>query len=150
MAKGYSIDKESRNAIAKIESGKIKGYKFNPKNKIKYDGIKVNEMVVINASFVERVLKKKIKKRLDMYLDYVISLIDETDDSDGSKIQIAINDLERYKGIVKKKYRLYLEPRYIELLLKKINLIEYELKTKSYVYEYNIEEEYEEKKGKGR
>lgn len=151
MAKKYSINKERRNAIAKIDSKKDKGYKFVPKNEIKYNGIKVDKMVVINSSFVERVLKKKIKKRLNSYLEYVVSLTDDdTDDTDGSKIQMAINDLERYKSIIKKKYREYLEPRYIELLLKKIDLIEYELKVKSYVYEYDLEEEYEEEKGKSR
>lgn len=150
MTKGYSIDKNKRNNVAKIKSQNTKGFKFSPKNKVKYGGIKVDEMVVINTSFIERILKRKIKKRLEMYLEYVISLTDDNNDTDGSKIQIAINDLERYKSMVKRKYRQYLDARYVELLLKKIDLIEYELKTKSYVYEYVEEEEYEEEKGRSR
>ena len=47
----------------------------NP-NKVKHNGIKVDQMVVINSSFVERVLKKKIKRKLDLYLEYIVSLTD--------------------------------------------------------------------------
>ena len=59
---------------------------------------------------------------------------------------MAMNDLTRYKSIIKRKYRKYLEQRYVELLLKKIDLIEYELRMKYYSYE---KEEVEEK-GKSR
>ena len=145
MAKGYSIDKKQGNNVAKIASQNIDGFKFKPKNKVKYNGVKVNEMVFINNSFIENILKKKIKNRLDLYLDYVVNLSD-SDDTDGTKIEMAMNDLTRYKSIIKRKYRKYLEQRYVELLLKKIDLIEYELRMKYYSYE---KEEVEEK-GKSR
>lgn len=147
MAKGYSIDKVRKNDIAYINCDRINGFKFNPKNKVKHNGIKVDQMVVINSSFVERVLKKKIKRKLDLYLEYVVSLTDNDDDANHDKIQMAMNDLARYKSIIKRKYRMYLDERYVELLLKKIALIEYELKTKMY---YIDEYEYEEEKGRSR
>ncbi len=145
MAKGYSIDKKQGNNVAKIASQNIDGFKFKPKNKVKYNGVKVNEMVFINNSFIENILRRKIKNRLDLYLDYVVNLSD-SDDTDGTKIEMAMNDLTRYKSIIKRKYRKYLEQRYVELLLKKIDLIEYELRMKYYSYE---KEEVEEK-GKSR
>ena len=37
MAKGYSIDKKQGNNVAKIASQNIDGFKFKPKNKVKYN-----------------------------------------------------------------------------------------------------------------
>ena len=145
MAKGYSIDKCKRNNIAKIDSQNIQGFKFKPKNKVKYHGVKVDEMIFINTSFVENILRRKIRNRLDLYLDYVINLQDD-DDTDSTKIEMAMNDLARYKSIIKRKYRQYLNERYVMLLLKKIELIEYELNMKY----YNYEKENLEEKGKSR
>ena len=50
-------------AIASIDYTKLDGFKFNPKNQVEYDGIMVNEMVLINPSFIENVLKRKTKKK---------------------------------------------------------------------------------------
>ena len=59
---------------------------------------------------------------------------------------MAMNDLARYKSIIKRKYHKYLEQHFVDLLLKKIELIEYELKMKY----YNYEKEEVEEKGKSR
>ncbi len=115
-----------------------KGYKVKPKNKVKYDGVVVNEMMIINPSFIEKLLKRKINVKLDHYLQYIISVLDD-DSSDTGRITTVLSDLNRYREIVKNTYRNYLNEKYIELLLKKIELLEYELKKKLMVLEaYNF------------
>ncbi len=115
-----------------------KGYKIKPKNKIKYDGVVVNEMMIINPSFIEKLLKRKISIKLDHYLQYIISVLDD-DSSDTGRITTVLSDLNRYREIVKNTYRNYLNEKYIELLLKKIELLEYELKKKLMILEaYNF------------
>ena len=115
-----------------------KEYKVKPKNKVKYDGVVVNEMMIINPSFIEKLLKRKINVKLDHYLQYIISVLDD-DSSDTGRITTVLSDLNRYREIVKNTYRNYLNEKYIELLLKKIELLEYELKKKLMVLEaYNF------------
>ena len=63
-----------------IDYNRLKGFKVIPKNNVKYDGIIVSEMVLINPSFIEKVLKKKIKRKLDTYLNYIIQILEDTDD----------------------------------------------------------------------
>ena len=41
------------------------GFNIKPLNKINYPGIKVNSMIIVNQSFIEKILKKKIKKKLN-------------------------------------------------------------------------------------
>ena len=79
----------------------------------------------------------------------------ENDDEDPSTIREALNDLTRYRDIIEYKYRKYLDDKYVDILLKKVNLLEHELKTKliykemSYNYNYNYGYQ-EETKGKSR
>ena len=60
--KHYFINKKNKNnEIIYLDYNKLKGFDFSPKNKIKYDGIVVNKMVIIKPSMIEKVLKRKIK-----------------------------------------------------------------------------------------
>ena len=116
--------------IKKINLKKLKGFSFKPKNKTLENGINVEKLVIINPSFTETILRKKIKNRLELYLRFIISLLDEDDDTDITDLRAALNDLTRYRQIIEKKYLLYLDKKYAEMLLKKIDMLEEELKMK--------------------
>ena len=125
-----------------IDYNKLDGFKFNPKNNVENNGIMVNEMVLINPSFIESVLKRKTKKKLELYLRFIISLIENESDASSDDLREALDGLVRYKGIVENKYRRYLDERYANMLIKKIELLEQELKTKIIYYkEPTIDEE---------
>ena len=131
MKKGILLVKKSKfQKINKINLKKLKGFSFKPKNKSLKNGVQVNKLVIINPSFTETILKKKIKNRLELYLRFIISLLDEDDDTDITDLRAALNDLTRYRQIIEKKYLLYLDKKYAEMLLKKIDMLEEELKMK--------------------
>lgn len=133
-----------------MDTTKLDGLKIKPRIQTKEDEMSVESLLLINPSFIEKVLKKKIKHKLDRYINYIISLLNEDDDSVSSdKLNIALDDVNHYKSIVEYKYRKYLDDKYINLLLKKINILEHELKMKI-VYFVDNEKEYEETKGKSR
>ena len=59
MENTYTIVKEAYNGEkVYIDYSKLNGFKFTPKNTIKYKGIKVNSLLVIKPSFIEKLLKK--------------------------------------------------------------------------------------------
>ena len=100
----------------------------------------------MNQSFIEKILKKKIKKKLDSFLKLMIAVV-EDEDNDPSDISEALNEISRYKSIIVNKYKKYLDEKYITLLLKKINFLEEELKQKLiYVDDLQYEEELKSKK----
>jgi len=127
--------------ITEIDYTKLDGFKFNPKNQVEYDGIMVNEMVIINPSFIENILKRKTKYKLDLYLKFIISLLDEDNNTSSDDLREALNGLVRYKSIVENKYSRYLDERYMNVLIKKIGLLEQELKNKIIYYKEPIKEE---------
>lgn len=130
-----------------------KGYTIKPKNTMKYEGIVVNSMTIINNELIQTLLKKKIKKKLDMYLQFLITVLEE-DDTDGGHLMFALNDLERYRRMVINNYKKYLEEKYIKLLMNKMDLIEQELKSKIKIdinnFSFEEKELEEPKKGRNR
>ena len=143
--------KNHNNEIVYLNYDKSGGFKFKPKNEIIYNGVKVNEMVIVNHGFIEKVLKRKIKKKLDVYLQFLIQLLDE-DNETPTSLHYALNDLDRYKRTIINKYRNYLDKKYIDLLLKKIDVLERELKTKMIlnIQRNDMDEEYEQERRRGR
>lgn len=130
---------------------KIQGFKISPRNNISYDGIKVNQLVIINPSFVDKILKRKTKRKLEIYLQYLISILDENEgETDPGRLGMFLNDLTRYKSIINNNYRIYLDNLYYELLMKKINVIENELKSRLMVANMIYSNTNEEKIGKSR
>jgi len=155
MSKLYKLVRKNKYKKADVDLAlnKKRGFKITPKNKIKYDGVVVNEMMIIKPTLIEKLLKKKISVKLDNYLQYIISVLDD-ESSDAGRIGTVLSDLNRYREVVKNNYRQYLNEKYIELLLKKIELLEYELKKKLMIlntYNYSkIQDEYEIKEEKRR
>lgn len=128
--------------IKNLNHKKLDGFHFKPVNNISYAGVTVKRMVMINPSFVEKVLKRKIKKKLEVYLRFIISIIDsDDDDTDITSLRAALNDLTKYKDTIRYKYQQYLEEKYAILLLQKIELLEQELKKKIVCYKEPEEKE---------
>ena len=142
MTKGFLlVRKDEFKKTKKINLKKLKGFSFKPKNKSLENSINIEKLVIINPSFTETILKKKIKNRLELYLRFIISLLDDNDDTDITDLRAALNDLTRYKQIVQKKYILYLDKKYSEMLLKKIEMLEQELKNKIVTFKPKEHEE---------
>lgn len=147
--------KKIKKITVKLDSNSIDGYRIKPRNKMDYDGIVVKSMTILNNEMVEHLLRKKIKKKLDSYLQFLISVLDE-DDTDSGHLMFALNDLERYRRTIMNNYRVYLDKKYLKILMNKMDLIEQELKSKikidlNQMFAEQMEMDLEEpKKGKSR
>ncbi len=125
------------------------GFHIHPKNSSEYTGLEVREMTINSKNFVERIVKKKTGRKLEGYIQYLMSLLDDDNGESGDFIGFVLNDVMRFRGIIKAKYAKYLDEHYTELLLKKLDLLEHELKMKAY-YINEKENMYTETRGKSR
>lgn len=152
QARKYLVCKNKKEKeIVYIDFDKLKGYNFSPKKCIN-EGISINKMIIIKPSLIEKILKTKIKHKLDLYLKLIINFIESDDSSSDTTLREALNDLSKYKDIVLYKYRKYLDEKYLKILLKKIAILEYELNEKlvnvneidinKYKLDYQDEDEY--------
>lgn len=146
----YSIVKNKFKGKFTINYDNFDGFKVKPRNQVKHGGIAVTSLTVTNQGFIDNVLKRKTKKKLDLYLKYIISIIEDEGSTDPTGVRMALDDLQRYKSIIDYRYRKYLDEKYVHLLLKKIELLERELKTKMVKLEYYNTEKVEEKSHRSR
>lgn len=142
----YLLIKDKKEEKIELDLTKVPGFTFNPQNNIEYEGILVDSMKITKPELIEKILKKKIKRKVNLYTQLIIELIESSEEDDGT-IDIVLNDLERYKRVIRNNYQAYLTKRYIDLVFKKIEVLENELKTKQIFLRANEELE---KKGKSR
>lgn len=139
--KNYMLAKSNpKGEIVFVNYEKIDGYRISPKN-IKSPGITVKSLIIVKPSFISKVLKRKLQRKLECYLKY---LMEVTDDDDSTNYREVLDDTEKFKEIIRYKYQKYLDDKYINLLLKKITLIQKELKEKVIYLEFNKPNKYEE------
>ncbi len=127
MSKYYIVIKINKISSCYLKQN-IDGFRIKPQNNIKY-GVEVGHMNLVDPDLIENVLRRKITKKLNAYLKYLMSILDD-DDSDPEDLSLVINDLNRYKTILMNRYSNFLDPYYIKMLLSKVNFIESELKHK--------------------
>ena len=138
------IKSQKSKDIVYIDYKDIAGFKVKPKNGKKYGGVNVNEMLIIKPNFIDIILKRKTGKKLENYINYLIEVLDD-EDADGAKLAQTLNDIDRYRTTVKNNYREYLNEKYLEILLKKLNLIEEKLNEKMQVFYQRMQKQIEEK-----
>lgn len=138
----FVIKKDAKSdVITYMEYEKLKGFNVKPKESLNFeDMINVNEMVIINPTLIEKLIDKKCKRTLEKIL-LMFSVIDEDDDPTG--VDLVLDELERFKTLVTKKYKEFMEQEEYKILLKKLEIIKKELELRKSV---RLQVEFNEKK----
>ena len=148
MTKRFVVTKDEKTqTITYKEYDSLKGYDFKPKNKLsKEDIINVDEMVIINPSLIEKLISKKCKKTLERILK-LISFIYDDDETGEESVTLALNEIAKFKELLDTKYKEYMKEKEYKLMLKKLEILENEVKLRKL---YLNSKENSEKKSKGR
>ena len=148
MTKRFVVTKdENTQTITYKEYDSLKGYDFKPKNKLsKEDIINVDEMVIINPSLIEKLISKKCKKTLERILK-LISFIYDDDETGEESVTLALNEIAKFKELLDTKYKEYMKEKEYKLMLKKLEILENEVKLRKLYLNSN---ENSGKKSKGR
>ena len=130
MNKYYTLEKKESGIVnSYIAYEQIEGFKIKPGNKIPYEGIEVSHLTLVEPELIKKVLIRKTKRKLNIYLNFLMTVI-EDDDTDDGALSLVIDDTERYKRIIMEKYSKFLDKNYIKTLLRRLNLVERKLKEK--------------------
>ncbi len=126
--KRYVCEKENMDMVScDLDFTEISGFKIRPKNKVKYDGVEVNKLTIVSPYFIDNVLKRKTKRKLNAYLQFLFNSLEE-DDTTGDDLGLILEDTKKYKAIIISKYSKFLDINYIRELLFRVTFIEEELK----------------------
>ena len=113
------------------------GYTFSPKNYY-YN----RKITILNEDMVVSILKENVEKRYKRLVTLIYSFLTDGDFSGDAGI-LVYNEIDSFRNRLIGKYQKYLDPKTIEKYLKKVSILENELK-KLYYYQhsnYEIEEE---------
>lgn len=158
MAKGNHKGEEKRFLVVKnkdektikyFEYEKISGYNIKPKNNVKFeDAININKMILINPSLIEKMIDKKVKRKFK-YLINLMAVVCSSDDDSPDGLYLALNEAEKFRNEIFNKYKMYMEKEKVELLEKKLDILEDELRLRIKYLSYENQEE-KQKEGKSR
>ena len=138
----YYVSKNKyKKEIVCFEIENVVGYELKPKVKNK-DGIQVSKIVIVNPEFSEKIIRKKIDKKITYLLDQ-LKIIDQDDSGDNEgDIRRSLMDAEKLRLQILNKYIKYLGHTYGSLTMKKIQLITEQLRYKLYYIEVMKREMY--------
>lgn len=129
--RSYSVSRSDKSSeLVYFEYDKVDGYKVNPKAK-KKDSIEVSKIVFVNDSMSEKIIRKKIDKKI-AYLLSQLKIIEEDGNPDEGGIKRNLMDAEKLKLQIINNYVKYLGHTYQSLTLKKIQIIINQLRFKLY------------------
>ena len=130
----YIIEKSiNKKHTITIDCNQISGFDLTNEHKKTIKGVTVNKLIIVNKKFIEAVVDKKVSKKLKQLLE-LLATICESDDETGNSMNLALTEVERFKRIVHTEYSRYIQKKQLEILTKKVKLIEDELKMKLYQY----------------
>ena len=136
--KRYIISQVDVNkATTSIDLMKGQSLVFKPKNKVPNKGIKVKRVFMIDPKFTEVIVKKKMDRQLDKFLEYIVTVSDDEDD--GDRAYLVMDEIEKYRRFLMAKYQTYLSPKYFSKALKKLDALVLELQSKIDYYELKNE-----------
>ena len=102
-------------------------YKMPNKNGFHIDGNNISNIILYNKKlahpFVSKVVEHKFNKLIDTITDILVS--DDSDD-DGDVYRESLNLIEKFRLLVKKKYRYFLKKKELEKMSYKLKLLQKE------------------------
>lgn len=134
-------DKNKKETIY-FECNQIKGYELVKNNKKVINGVDVNKMMIVKDTFIEKVINKKVDKKMKSLLELIASVC-ESDEDPGSAMMFCLNEVEKFKRYIINQYASYMNKKQIEMLDKKVKMIENEVKMRLYQYSQRFEEKEE-------
>jgi len=144
----YLIKKSDKTNSIIVFDYEMDGYTFKPKIG-NGDYLSVNKVVVINPTLIDKILTIKFNELFKRILNRAYFVL-ENDDASSSDVVIILDEVEKLKAIVEHKYQRFLSKEKEKIFLKKISLLEDELKSKMWIANYSYNETYEDKKGRSR
>ena len=100
-------------------------YDFTPKKK---DVFKVNKVMLVEPTFIKKIAKKNLQKKINTLLKQIeIVLNDETDDEGASYV---LGEIERMQALIVTTYAKNLDNEYLSLIMLKLDALKNEIAIK--------------------
>lgn len=147
--KSYCLKKLNSNCELESFDYNIKGFHYQIKaNRGSF--LKIKEVIIVNPEIISNLICHNFNKKYQKIVEYFFNNSDFDDDSTGTNLMIALDEVARLRTIIINKYHRFLKHKKEEELLKKLKLLENELRVKIIDYKLIKEQELNKEKNKSR
>ena len=146
----YKVDKENKyQSVAKIRD--LDGYDFRPRNKA--SNVTISKVTIVDNLMIDKILSVKFDQTFRRLISLAMRVLNDDDASDDD-VRIVLDEEKLIKEILQNRYSKYLRREKEVLFLKKLKVIENEMRMKQIAIKkkaiYLEELEKEKSKGRGR
>ena len=142
----YLVDKDTHTAKIDYMEYDLDGYEFRPKNQITQTYIKVKSVKIYKEDMISAVLTKKFERNFNRLGQIILNfLYQDDDDCNDSDFFILLDEVQRLRSIE----QLHFLDNQIRQKIAMVNFRK-NVRAAQEEYNYDYEEEYEERKGRSR
>ena len=146
----YKIDKDNKyQSVVQIRD--LDGYDFRPRNKV--NQVTVIKVTIVDNLMIDKILTIKFDKTFRRLIALAMRVLNDDDASDDD-VRIVLDEEKLIKEILQNRYAKYIRHEKEVLFLKKLKVIENEMRMKQIAIKkkaiYLEELEREKSKGRGR
>ncbi len=127
--KSFTIKKIEKQYELESFNYHITGFHY-PIKKNKSGSLKVKEIIIVNPEITSNLICYQFNKKYQKIVDYFFSNSDFDDDSTGTHLMLALDEVAHLRTLMINKYKYFLKKQTEEELLKKLKLLENELRIK--------------------
>ena len=134
-------DNESKE-IRYFDYDKVNGYNLFSKGNTHFeDAINVDRIIIIKPTFIEKIATKKMNQKFQNFIN-MVSAVCEIDDEDESSecYEIVLDEANKLRMEIINKYKKYISEEKLKLVMKKIEILEDELKLRKNVLISSLEQ----------
>ena len=123
----YVIEKNGKDMKLVYYSVNMVGLGVEPKNGVPGLTIKAKRVVLVDPELRDAYIKQRINKKIDKVIKFMLRILNDEDTTEGD-VGMVLDEINKLKGIVIKKYREYMKVSEYKALLTKLIIIEEEFK----------------------
>ena len=147
--KSYCLKKLDSNYELENFDYNIKGFYYRIKPN-RGNILKIKEVVIVNPEIISNLICHNFNKKYQKIVEYFFNNSDFDDDTTGTNLMMALDEVTRLRTIIINKYHSFLKRQKEEELLKKLKFLENELRVKIIDYKLIREQEINKEKNKSR
>lgn len=107
----------------------VRGFSY-PLKKNKNNAWKIKELIIVNPDIISALISHNFDKKFQKIVELFFSSNDYDEDSTGTSLMMALDEVAHLRTIIINKYKRYLKKEKEEEFLKKLKVLENELRVK--------------------
>ena len=123
----YVIEKNGKDMKLVYYSVNMVGLGVEPKNGVPGLTIKAKKIVLVDSKLRDAYIKQRINKKIAKVIKFMLRILNDEDTTEGD-VGMVLDEINKLKGIVIKKYKEYMKVSEYKALLTKLIIIEEEFK----------------------